>query len=243
MYKKVEKRQRSAKHCGEVLLIGVEGAGKTLLCRHIDKISKGSSAPLQAATQPSIGVEKLEVQHHSRFFTVREVGGIMQPVWHRYFEACAAVILVADASSIEGAAGAAVELSNLLRTEALGQKPVLLLINKRDTRSAPPELSIRMLMGLPALERAAGARLCVVPGSALTGDGLTKVLDWCVVSCQAHQEMMDAVAAAAKAKAAKAAKAEAGGKSKSWGFGKLRKRNVDRKDGMVDDSTTPMPTK
>ena len=50
----------------EVLLLGCEGAGKTLLCRHLDLLAGSrSGAALQTKTQPSIGVELLDLTHLS----------------------------------------------------------------------------------------------------------------------------------------------------------------------------------
>uniref|UniRef100_A0A7S2N4B1 ADP-ribosylation factor-like protein 16 n=1 Tax=Haptolina brevifila TaxID=156173 RepID=A0A7S2N4B1_9EUKA len=174
---------------GEVLLIGCEGAGKTLLCRHLTKMSTGDTSALKAVTQPSIGVEIADLAHGKHSFTMREVGGIMQPVWPEYYEACAAVVLMADGATTMGAAMATVELRDILSAPTLAEKRVLLLLNKQDLSSALPEPSVGLLMGLPAIEAAAGDRLRVLRVSALHGAGLAEVLEWCVQSCIAHREL------------------------------------------------------
>jgi len=211
MYAKAAKRA-AAKSLGEVVLIGCEGAGKTLLCRHLEKLSKGDTSALSPSTQPSIGVETAELSCRSQAFSMREVGGVMQPVWGNYFAACAAVILVADSATAQGAASAAIELCEVLRAQTLAGKRVLLLLNKRDLPSAIPEPSVRLLLGLPALEDFAGPnRLRVLAVSALSGKGLTEVFEWCLESCLAHRQalkdaaMLEAAAAKEAAAAEKAA--------------------------------------
>ena len=83
-------------HGGEILLLGCEGAGKTLLCRHLQRMTsrKPPAAALDTNTQPSIGVELLDVAHARRVFSLREVGGAMQPVWPRYFDNCRMVVFL-----------------------------------------------------------------------------------------------------------------------------------------------------
>jgi len=209
MYRKSAKERSLI--VGEVLLIGCEGAGKTLLCRHLEKIGKGeikghANVPLDPSTQPSIGIEMIEVPCRSRKIGIREIGGTMQPVWDRYFDGCSAVMLVADSSTAHAAASAAVELAELLRAPTLTDKRVMLLLNKRDAPGALPEASLRQLLGIPAFEAAAGLeRLSVMPTSALTGEGLPQLLDWCYESCEAY----GAVAAAAFRDAAEKVKSQA----------------------------------
>jgi len=206
MYKKSSKEK--ALVVGEVLLLGCEGAGKTLLCRHLQKLgSNDANAKLQTNTQPSIGVETLEVPHASRSIEFREVGGTMQPVWNSYFEGCSAIVLVADSSKSHAAVSAAVELAEVLRSPTASNKRVLLLLNKRDAVGALPEGSLRQLIGLPAMEAAAGDRLSVQLASALSGDGLLQLLDWCYQSCVDHSKAASLEAAAAKAAAKAASKA------------------------------------
>jgi signal recognition particle receptor subunit beta len=202
MYRKSAKEK--ALSVGEVLLIGCEGAGKTLLCNHLEKITKGKAdALLQSETQASIGVELIEVPHRSRLIAIREIGGTMQPMWNRYFDVCASIIVVADSSTPHAAVSAAVELAEVLSTPTAMGKRVMLVLNKRDVVGAPPEASVRQLLRLPTLEAATNGRLTVLCASALTGDGLPQLLDWCYDSCIAAAAAA-AIAAAAEKSAAKA---------------------------------------
>ena len=182
------RRSRSVRdmpHGGEVLLLGCQGCGKTLLCRHLHLMAAGGvPAQLSATTQPTIGVELLEVAHRATAFTVREVGGAMQTVWPRYFDACAGVVVVVDASTAEAAAAGAAAFYDLLCAEALSAKPVLLLFNKCDAAGAIPDASLRLLTRLDELQASHGRERSVAAqsASALSGDGLAAVLDWAVAN-------------------------------------------------------------
>ena len=180
---------------GEVVLVGIEGSGKSLMCRHLERITAGAAAagdgkkkskknaiaaepaPLNAATQPSIGVNLVEVPHRDHLLSVRECGGTMQPVWPQYLEKAAAVVFVADTATAEGCSGAVAEVCDVLKR---APERVLLFLNKRDAPGALPEETVRLLFGLDALEKHNAERLTVLAGSALGGEGLSALLDWCV---------------------------------------------------------------
>lgn len=209
------RRSTSKRFAGEVVLLGVESSGKTLLCRHLERVcasqgGKGKAAatpPLSTVTQPSVGIEQLEVTHGSRVIALREVGGNMQPLWQRYISTAAAVLFVADTACAEGAASAVVELLDVLR-QAKNTR-VLLLLNKRELPTALPEETVRLLFDLDALEDACDGQLKVIWGSALVGDVLPGILAWCADSLAEREELVAALAeaeanqAAAKEKAAK----------------------------------------
>ena len=171
---------------GELLLVGNEGAGKTLLCRQLDRCCKplkdkrAQPPPVDAATQPSIGVELLHLVHKKKSFTVREVGGGMQPVWSRYFEGCGAVVFAVDTTSSAAAAAAAIEWYNLLASPPLKKKPMLLLLNKRDDSEALSEAMLQLALRIPECEDAASGQRNVghLAVSALTGEGVPPLLDW-----------------------------------------------------------------
>lgn len=176
---------RAPLNLGEVLLLGNEGAGKTLLCRQMDhycqpRDKKAGQTTVNATTQPSVGVEILHVNYQKKAFSVREVGGVMQPVWPRYFESCSAAVLVADTSSSGAAAAAAIEWYSLLMNPALQRKPLLLLLNKRDRPHALDEPTLQLLMRIAECEAIHGGegRVSHLFSSALTGEGVPGLLDW-----------------------------------------------------------------
>ena len=168
-------------------MVGCEGAGKTLLCRQLERCcrpkekKKAEAPPVNAATQPSVGVELLDLVYRRKAFSVREVGGVMQPVWPRYFEACSAVVFVADASSSAAASAAAIEWYNLLLAPALKKKPLLLLLNKQDDPQVLSEPTLQLVLRIQeceALHTSSERPLTHLPVSALTGEGFPALLDW-----------------------------------------------------------------
>jgi GTPase SAR1 family protein len=202
----------------EFVVVGLESSGKTLLCRHLERScqianakKKAATPPsLNATTVPSVGVELLDLSHRGRALPIREVGGCMQPLWPKYIAASAALIFVVDTSSAEGCSAAVTELLDVLR-QTRGKR-VLLFLNKRDASSALPEETVKLLFDLDALEAALAGRLSVVAGSALTGDGLTAVLDFCadcVVEMEEAEKEAKLAEEAAKVRAANREKEEA----------------------------------
>ena len=106
----------------EVLLLGVAGSGKTLLCRHLEHLCEGGHvvADLQAATVPSVGVELVNLRHHKDGLTLRECGGQMQEIWHRFLDEperpplCRPVLFVIDSSSTQSISSSADGLRSIL---------------------------------------------------------------------------------------------------------------------------------
>ena len=174
------RRQTVQPDSGEVLLVGCEGSGKTLLSRHLQKLcSTSANAELNTHTRPSIGTEIAHLTHLRRAFSLREVGGVMLPLWPRYFDACKAFVFVADSSNTAATGSAVIEWYNLLAANGLRAKPGLLLLNKRDDSEALPDGTLNMLFRMSDLARAGQERvLRVLPVSAMTGEGLSAVLDW-----------------------------------------------------------------
>lgn len=104
----------------------------------------------------------------------------MQPVWPRYFEACHAVIFVADTSSAASAAAAAIEWYNLLAAPVLQKKPLMLVFNQRDRAEAIEPSELELLFRVPECEALYGGEghLSHLYVSALTGEGVNALLDW-----------------------------------------------------------------
>lgn len=188
---------------GEIVLVGCESSGKTLLCNHIEQRLAATAAPekkkskknvvgiapeaLSSKTQPTIGVILMECVHRECSFSVREAGGAMQPVWAQYLSKANAVIFMVDTSSAEAMSSAVVELYDLVRQ--CPETATLVFLNKRDAPSALPEECVRMMLQLEELERIYGEWLKVVSGSALTGEGIEALLDWSIDSLVAREEL------------------------------------------------------
>eukprot|EP00696_Hemimastix_kukwesjijk_P018100 gnl/Hemi2/6895_TR2350_c0_g1_i1.p1 gnl/Hemi2/6895_TR2350_c0_g1~~gnl/Hemi2/6895_TR2350_c0_g1_i1.p1 ORF type:complete len:209 (-),score=56.72 gnl/Hemi2/6895_TR2350_c0_g1_i1:91-717(-) len=183
----------AAHHC-DVLLVGCEGAGKSLLTKRLMNL-KAAPPGTQVAytTFPTVGVELDEVHGEKASVLVREVGGVFVNLWANYFGGCQMVVFVVDASNSAQLAAAYVELLNILRAEALASKPLLLLLNKTDHPHALSLQALSVIFRLDDLIAACGTTrpVSVLEASAFTGANLPKVWQWAV----------DAKAQAAKPKA------------------------------------------
>lgn len=163
----------------EVLLLGCEGAGKTLMCHQLERYcSKQPVNPIDVTTQPTVGVELIDLTHGNFHFSVREVGGVMQPVWNRYFEGCAAVIFMSDSSSMAAMNCACVEWYNLLASSVLRDKPLLLIFNKRDDERALSEQILQLILRIPDTSsiNMFGRNVAALSVSARTGEGIPALL-------------------------------------------------------------------
>jgi GTPase SAR1 family protein len=167
-------------HAGKGLVIGCTGAGKTVLMRQLEAASFGRAAGalVGRSPQPTVGTELLELKHPLCSFSLREMGGAMLPLWPRYFAACRILIFVADTSSAEATGAAVVEWYNALDAGALAGKPMLLILNQRDREGALSEEMVRHLFRFSELETT-GRQFAVRWTSAVTGDGVREVLQWC----------------------------------------------------------------
>mmetsp|Transcript_43922 Transcript_43922/g.91662 ORF Transcript_43922/g.91662 Transcript_43922/m.91662 type:complete len:191 (+) Transcript_43922:284-856(+) len=174
-------RARATKgDCGEVLLLGCEGSGKTLLLRQIARqcSRERKDEQFSTATQPSVGVDIVSIKLGGRSYSLREVGGTMQPVWPKYFEACRGVIFVADASSMQQLSGAVVEWYNLVCAEHLRGKPLILVLNTHDAALPVSETMVEHLFRFCDAQAIMGELITKVQVNAATGVGLTSLLTW-----------------------------------------------------------------
>ena len=97
---------RSSRTDAEVLFLGLEGSGKTLLARRLQSLlgeassargkrSGGLREPPEISTEvvPTIGVDVATVKHKRRNLRLREVGGAMRPLWPTYLSSCSALLV------------------------------------------------------------------------------------------------------------------------------------------------------
>jgi len=165
---------------GEVLLLGCAGAGKTLLCRQLERLCSGAGPEgCNTSTVPSIGTELLTLHQKRRATTLREVGGAMLPVWPKFYENCHSVAFVADVSDA-AVSGALVEWYNLMGEAQLREKPLMLIFNKIDDKGALSVPARRQLFRLADCEANAAftERVTVLSTCARTGEGVQPVLEW-----------------------------------------------------------------
>lgn len=172
-----------------VLVIGGEGAGKTLLLRQLANHAKrGKPEAIPSGTVPSIGTELMQISMGRRTFVLREMGGSMIPVWPRFFAECSMVLFVVDSSSEAQLASATVELLTALHAPALSGKPFALLFNKCDAAVQIPQSTLEEVMrvdDIVASQESLNRPTVCIRCSATTADGIVDVCDWLLAQARA----------------------------------------------------------
>ena len=167
----------------KVLLLGLDGAGKTSIVRRFLEPEKG----LAAVAEPTSGfdVRTVTVPPDVKL-EIWEVGGAsaIRPFWGRYADASIdALVWVVDGADASRLAEAATELAGVLqRAPRLRAKPLLVLHSKADLPAAQSADAIADALGLGAassdMQRLRSGPLRVQATSALDGRGLTEALQW-----------------------------------------------------------------
>ncbi|KAF0689981.1 Aste57867_18625 [Aphanomyces stellatus] len=182
------------------LVLGLDGAGKTMLLRQLSRVCKDdqhpklgsvfatlrsrlfateakvsdTEAPPEYATVPTTGVEEETLTYHNLTFTLREVGAPMLSMWKSYFSASDFFIFVVDATNLPQLAAAAIEFFNVLQAPPMQSKPGFLLLNKMDM---PCTVSTPWLRSLFCLDQlCATTNLQVIQVSAVSGLHLDSLL-------------------------------------------------------------------
>ena len=179
-------RRRGGSRC---LVLGPRGAGKSLLVRKLKSLERekgrgreieDSGATREVPPQPTVGtsVEELQLGKNVSCL-VKEYGGAMAPVWSAAYSDCDLVVYVIDATNCTQTSAATVLLLDVLRHEALKEKPFLLVFNKLD-RQCPMNLTeFKTVMRLGDILRHVTQNVQLVEGSCVEGSLLVRqVHEW-----------------------------------------------------------------
>lgn len=161
------------KHSKRVVLIGLDGAGKTTVLRQL--VSRGAAPE----TLPTIGFSVQELVLDGLPLTVFDVGGQakIRELWSQYARGADGLVLVVDSGDHSRLVDVRTELVRLLHGPAnLSSCTVLVLANKQDQRQAlaPTELIARLR--LHEIEAAWHIEGTV----GLDGTGIDNGFDWLV---------------------------------------------------------------
>eukprot|EP01041_Mallomonas_annulata_P004947 gene4947-9889_t len=167
----------------EVLVLGAEGAGKTLLMRRIKETSRGLDISSEA-TIPTVGVDVISLDAGGMPISFREVGATLASRWGTYLPESSALLFVIDISDMGGLASAWALLHEVLSIDGshTSGKPFGIVLNKADSVDATTRSMAENILRLDEL-------LLRMPSIVLfTGDSLgvilsTKVLNWLSTAC------------------------------------------------------------
>eukprot|EP00211_Chloroparvula_japonica_P008440 CAMPEP_0119136478 /NCGR_PEP_ID=MMETSP1310-20130426/21492_1 /TAXON_ID=464262 /ORGANISM="Genus nov. species nov., Strain RCC2339" /LENGTH=167 /DNA_ID=CAMNT_0007127465 /DNA_START=81 /DNA_END=581 /DNA_ORIENTATION=+ len=154
-----------------VLMIGVDGAGKTSI---LYKLQLGEVV----TTIPTIGfsVETIECRERNVEYTAWDVGGEdkLRSLWKYYYEGVMHIIAVVDSTDRKRISEAQAELHLMLDEPLLSSAKLLVFANKQDLTSAMDTNEVATKLNLYSLQR----EWHIQSSSAVTGDGLQPGLDW-----------------------------------------------------------------
>lgn len=80
-----------------VLCLGPTGSGKTLLLKKLQNFEQVDET---SSSVPTVGTNLFTIKRGNFSVTVRELGGIMAPLWNKYFNGITKIIYVVDASNL-----------------------------------------------------------------------------------------------------------------------------------------------
>eukprot|EP01138_Halocafeteria_seosinensis_P004460 gb/GECG01004562.1/.p1 GENE.gb/GECG01004562.1/~~gb/GECG01004562.1/.p1 ORF type:complete len:177 (+),score=27.86 gb/GECG01004562.1/:1-531(+) len=156
------------RHDRRVLLLGLDGAGKsTLISRLLDK--KEEVAPTTKAQFEQVRIGKWTLKLWDLPGEAR-----LRPYWRHYFIGAEGVIFVVDVSDEERLDMAAAELASIVNDEFLKDASFLILINKKDQPDAISEEEAKRRLDLESVM--GDKKYCVFSISAGSGEGVDAAL-------------------------------------------------------------------
>lgn len=153
----------------EILLLGGEGCGKSLLSKRI--VDTTNLAPVELnqseSTIPTVGVELSKVEIGGRTITLREVGSSVYSRWDNYYKECSALIFVIDTSDPGNFPSSLTLLLEVLtHSEIMSKIPLLIALNKVDLAESSIFQSCTSFLNLQALAEEMN-NLTIVEGTCL----------------------------------------------------------------------------
>jgi small GTP-binding protein len=152
-----------------LVILGLDGAGKTTMLNYLLTGEPGVTAPTVGANFERFKVRELE-------FNVWDLGGqkALRGMWEEYAEKADAIIFVVDSADRDRFPEAKEELWRIVSL-IKKSKPLLIIANKADLENAATVMEVIEALELTKLE---GMTWQIVWASALTGFGLFEAFAW-----------------------------------------------------------------
>ena len=158
-----------------ILMLGLDGAGKSTLFQRIRDTKKGTHA--EAPLEPSIAYNVTSLDIDGRACTLWDVSGspLTRDLWKHYFSGTDCLVWVVDSSNLCRLQESRTLLQKIVTHRALRGVPVVVVANKQDLPTARNKFETEELLQLD-LVRQEGHFVKVVTTSATTGKDTRKVL-------------------------------------------------------------------
>lgn len=127
------------------------------------------------------GCERDEIVLDNRTVVLREIGGNMRTVWSSYFDAANLIIFLWDLSSPFLHSHSLMEFVNLMKSEKLHSKPILVGLNKTDVAGPLPRKKLFEMCSVESIIQESKSTR-VVPTylfdiSCATGEGFNELVE------------------------------------------------------------------
>ena len=167
-----------AKKEAQVLILGLDNAGKTTTLEQIKAIYKKTNPMPFNKIPPTIGLNigRIELNNVKAIFW--DLGGqnSFRVIWDKYYSEAHGLIYIVDSSDSERLDEAVSVFKDMIRHTDLLSIPILIMANKQDLKGA---LGIEKLESVFDVKTVARSRPCRVQlCSAYTREGITDAMDY-----------------------------------------------------------------
>ena len=162
----------------QVILVGLDNAGKTSV---LYRMQLGQVL----STMPTIGFSNERLTYGDMKIHALDIGGqtTLRQFWNSYYKHTDVVLFVVDGTDTDRMATCRNELMQLVSDPALANSTIAILVNKCDAAHYQPIQETKQMLSVGTIKQ----KHCrVFETSALTGDGLSGVLDWITERMRAH---------------------------------------------------------
>ncbi|CAO3636130.1 unnamed protein product [Cunninghamella echinulata] len=171
-----------------VLIIGLDNAGKTTLLERIKSLFSGITGLSPDKIAPTVGLNIGRIEVNSSRIKFWDLGGQrdLQTIWERYYSECHAIVFVVDSTDSRRLEECKDTFETLITNDLVEGVPILMLANKQDVSNSLRVEDIKEVFNKIAVKL--GARDSrVLPVSALEGNGVREAIDWLIKRLQRNK--------------------------------------------------------
>ncbi|ORZ14663.1 ADP-ribosylation factor family-domain-containing protein [Absidia repens] len=171
-----------------VLIIGLDNAGKTTLLERIKSTFMGTIGLSPDKIAPTVGLNIGRIEVQGARIKFWDLGGQqdLQSIWSRYYSECHAIAFVVDSTDQRRLEECKDTFETMIMNDLVEGVPVLMLANKQDLPNALRVEEIKEVFNKIAVKL--GARDSrVLSVSALEGDGVREAIDWMIKRLQRNK--------------------------------------------------------
>lgn len=166
----------------ELLVLGAEGSGKSLLIRRIKEVAecKFNQDTANEYTIPTTGVEIVNVESSSELsFNVREIGSAISSRWENYLADCCGLVFTIDVSDWGSLSSAMVLVHHeiLNNKVVMSKRPIVLAFTKTDCAPDDAVVVAENFLRIVDLQRQ-WPNVKTVSGSCIDKSLASKIMAW-----------------------------------------------------------------